>query len=178
MEEAYADVAKGSTSAMWKGEIVSVYLAPEAGQPMQTPEEIQAVAGKGIEGDRYFKGIGYFSKNKGPHRQVTLFETEVLETLKRDHDFELSADECRMNLITKGVPLSHLVGKTFRVGEATLRGVRLNEPCKHLENVVGKKLVKLLLHRCGIFAEVLESGVIRPGNPVSEGGEPSLPVEK
>ena len=161
---------------MWRGEIVSVHLASEAGQPMQTLEEIQAVAGKGIEGDRYFKGKGYFSKNKGPHRQVTLFESEVLETLKRDKDFELSANECRMNIITKGVPLTHLVGKSFRVGEAVLHGVRLNEPCKHLEQVVGKKVVKHLVHRCGLFAEVIEGGAIRPGNPVSEVGEPSYPV--
>ena len=158
---------------MWKGEVVSVHIAHEAEQPMQAFEEILAVAGKGIEGDRYFKGEDFFSKNKGPHRQVTLFESEVLETLKRDDDFELSADECRMNIITCEVPPTHLVGKTFRAGGATLRGVRLNEPCEHLEEVTGKRVVKLLLHRCGLFAEVLEGGVIRPGDPVSKEGESS-----
>ncbi len=151
---------------MWKGEVLSVHIASEAGQRMQTLKEVRAVAGKGIEGDRYFKEIGYFSHNKGPHRQVTLFENEVLDTLKRDNGLELSADECRMNIITRGVPLTHLVGKTFRVGRTVLRGVRLNEPCEHLEDVVGKKVVKHLLHRCGLFAEVLEEGLIRPGDLV------------
>lgn len=87
--------------------------------------EVTAVAGKGLEGDRYFKEVGYFSKNKGPHRQVTLFEVEVLKTIKRDHNIDLGLNECRMNLVTRGVPLGHLVGQSFRVGEVTLRGVKL-----------------------------------------------------
>ncbi|MFQ5911577.1 MAG: MOSC domain-containing protein [Nitrospinota bacterium] len=154
---------------MWKGEVVSVHIAPEAGHPMETRDEVRAIAGKGIEGDRYIKGIGFFSHNKGPHRQVTLFESEVLDTLKRDNGTELTADECRMNIVTRGVPLTHLVGKRFRVGKATLRGVRLNEPCKHLEEVVGKKVIEPLIHRCGLFAEVLEGGWIKPGDAVQEG---------
>lgn len=151
---------------MWKGEVVQTQLAPVAAAPMVVTSELTAIAGKGIEGDRYSKNIGFFSHNEGPHRQVTLFESEVLETLKRDHGKELSPRECRMNLITKGVPLSHLVGRTFQVGEATLRGVKLNEPCQHLEAVVGTSLIAHLVHRCGLFAEVLTGGTIRPGDVV------------
>jgi MOSC domain-containing protein YiiM len=153
---------------MWKGEVVSTHLAPEAAVPMVPMTEVQAVAGKGIEGDRYSKEIGFFSHNKGVHRQVTLFETEVLETIKRDHNKDISPNECRMNLVTRDVPLTHLVGKKFRIGEATLRGVKLNEPCKHLEEVIGKPIISSLIHRCGLFAEVLEDGVIRPGDSVEE----------
>ncbi len=158
---------------MWKGEVVRTQLAPEAAVPMVVTSELTAIAGKGIEGDRYSKGIGFFSPNKGPHRQVTLFESEVLETLKRDHNKDLTPSECRMNLITRGVPLSHLVGRTFRAGEVTLRGVKLNEPCQHLEDVVSKSVISCLVHRCGLFAEVLESGKIRPGDTVQSIEAPS-----
>lgn len=151
---------------MWKGSVVSTHIASEASAPMTEMAEIRAIAGKGFEGDRYAREIGFFSHNKGVHRQATLFEIEVLETIQRDHNKHLSPNECRMNLVTRGVPLTHLVGKRFRVGEATLRGVKLNEPCKHLQEVVGKPIIPSLVHRCGLFAEILESGVIRSGDPV------------
>ena len=148
---------------MWQGEITSLHIAAEGGQPMRQLQEVNAVVGKGIEGDRYYNGIGFFSHNEGPHRQVTLFETEVIETLQRDHNKVLEPNECRMNLVTCGVPLSHLVGKTFQVGDVVLRGVKLNEPCTHLESVIGKDVLSTLIHRCGLFAEVLEGGIIRSG---------------
>lgn len=72
-----------------------------------------------------------------------------------------------MNIITRGVPLTHLVGRTFRVGQVTLRGVKLNEPCQHLVDVVGKSISSCLVHRGGLFAEVLAGGQIRPGDPVA-----------
>lgn len=151
---------------MWKGEVVHTQLASAAGVPMTVTSELTAIAGKGIEGDRYLKGIGFFSQNKGPHRQVTLFESEVLDTLKRDHNKDMTPTDSRMNLITRGVPLSHLVGQTFLVGDVTLRGVKLNEPCQHLVDVVGKAVMSCLIHRCGLFAEVLQGGTIRVGDPV------------
>jgi len=154
---------------MWNGTVESVHIAPEASVLMETVPEVRAIPGRGLEGDRYFKKIGFFSRNEGPKRQVTLFETEVLETILRDNNKILAPNECRMNLITRGVPLTHLVGKTFRAGEVTLRGVMLNEPCKHLQEVVGKPILSSLIHRCGLFAEVLEGGVIRPGDSVEEG---------
>ncbi len=158
---------------MWKGKITSLHFAPEAEVPMETVQELRAIAGRGIEGDRYFKETGFFSKNKGPHRQVTLFESEVLETIRRDHNKDLAPGECRMNLVTEGAPLSHLVGKTFRAGEVLLRGLKLNEPCKHLQEVVGKPIISSLVHRCGLFAEVLEGGAIRTGDTIEEAGRDS-----
>ena len=150
---------------MWKGKVVHTQVALEGGAPMVVMSELTAIAGQGIDGDRDWKGIGFFSHNAGPHRQVTLFESEVLETLKRVYDKVLTPTECRMNLITRGVPLRHLVGQTFRAGEVTLRGVKLNEP-HHLEDVVGESIILCLVHRCGLFAEVLEGGKIRPGDTV------------
>jgi MOSC domain-containing protein YiiM len=151
---------------MWRGEIVSTHIATNHSSPMTETDGVYAVAGKGIEGDRYAEERGFYSNKKGPQRQATLFEAEVLETIRRDQHVELSANECRMNLITRNVPLSHLVGRKFRVGEAVLRGIKINEPCQHLEDVVGKRVLSALVHRYGLNAEAVESGRIRSGDAV------------
>ena len=150
----------------WKGEVRSVHLAGDGGAPMSSPAAIEAIAGEGVLGDRYSlrRESGHFSRHKGARRQITLFESEVLETLERDHDVELAPDECRMNVVTRGVPLTHLVGRRFRVGGAVLRGLQLNEPCSRLQEVVGRPVVSVLVHRCGLFAEILVGGRIRPGD--------------
>lgn len=136
---------------------------------MMSPRLIEAIAGSGVRGDRYCIGkeLGHFSQNKGARRQITLFEGEVLETILRDHNLRLAPEECRMNVVTRGVPLTHLVGRRFQAGEAVLHGLKLNEPCARLNEVTGKRLIKALIHRCGLFAEILTGGEIRPGDRVT-----------
>ena len=87
---------------------------------MRTPAMIEAIAGHGVEGDRYCLGkeSGHFSENKGARRKITLSESEVLDTVLRDNNLSLAPDECRMNVVTRGVPLTHLVGRRFGVGDA------------------------------------------------------------
>ena len=154
---------------VWEGEVSSVHLAEDGGAEMTSPAQIETVAGQGVRGDRYCLGkeSGHFSDNKGARRQITLFETEVLETVLRDHNLVLGPDECRMNVITRGVPLTHLVGRRFRVGDVVLRGMKLNEPCSRLEEIVRKRVAKALVHRCGLFAEIVAGGEIRPGDRVT-----------
>ena len=154
------------TDVTWQGEVLSVHLADDGGARMSSPTMIKAIAGRGVQGDRYCLGreSGHFSHHKGARRQITLFESEVLDAALRDHNLTLAADECRMNVVTRGVPLNHLVGLRFRVGDVVLRGMKLNEPCSRLEEVVGKRVVSVLVHRCGLFAEILLGGTIRPGD--------------
>src|SRR5690349_21201494 len=110
---------------MWKGKLLSIHIAATAGAPMQPVDRAHAVAGKGLEGDRYFKGEGFYSWFAGPIREISLIEAEVLEALARDHKLQLAPDESRRNLLTQGVPLGHLVGRSFRVGAVLLRGVEI-----------------------------------------------------
>lgn len=134
---------------------------------MRSLDEVRAVAGKGLEGDRYFLEVGTYSKKPGPDRQVTLMESEVFDALKRDYDINLPHNESRRNLITSGVALPHLVGKTFQVGDVKFRGLRINEPCQYFEQLVGKPgIEKALLHRSGLNAEVLTDGILRVGDVV------------
>ena len=154
---------------VWQGIVCSVHLAEDAGAPMRTPGMIEAIAGHGVRNDRYCLGreSGHFSGNEGARRQITLFESEVLDTVLRDNKLSLAPDECRMNVITRGAPLAHLVGRRFSVGDAVLRGLKLNEPCSRLDEVVGRPVVKALIHRCGLFAEILVGGRISAGDMVA-----------
>jgi MOSC domain-containing protein YiiM len=133
---------------------------------MVSVNETRAIAGKGLEGDRYFKGAGTYSNNPGLGRDVTLIEIEAIEALKRDYGIELVSRDSRRNIATRGVPLNHLVGQEFKVGEATLRGVRLCDPCSHLEKLSAKGVQHGLIHRGGLRAEIVTGGLIRVGDPV------------
>ncbi|HUY15780.1 MAG TPA: MOSC domain-containing protein [Terriglobia bacterium] len=146
--------------------VVSIQIAPAATEAMVVVEEIRAVPGRGLEGDRYFTATGTFSKGQGTGRQVTLIEAEALEALNRDYQVELDPKDSRRNIVTRNVALNHLVGREFRVGAATLRGMRLCEPCSHLERLVGKKTSPGLVHRGGLRADILTEGAIRIGDPI------------
>ncbi len=135
---------------------------------MASVNEARAVIGKGLEGDRYFKGVGTYSNNPGLGRDVTLIEIEAIEALKRDYGIELAPQDSRRNIATRGVPLNHLVGQEFKVGEVTLRGVRLCDPCSHLEKLSAKGVQRGLIHRGGLRAHILTHGIIRVGDTVQE----------
>lgn len=150
----------------WSGRLEFIHIAEKAAADMQELSEGTLVAGKGLEGDRYCLGIGEFSGKDVPGRSLTLIEGEVLDALKRDHNVDLTPHESRRNLTVRGVPLTHLIGKQFKVGDAVLLGVRINEPCKYLEGVLGKKIISVLLHRSGLNCDVIEGGIIHPGDVV------------
>ncbi len=154
---------------MWKGTVVSIQLAAGASAPMVIAKDIRAVAGKGLEEDRYFKQIGSFSHNPGPDREVTLIEVEAIEAMKREYGVEIKPEDSRRNIATRGVPLNHLVGRDFRVGEVTLRGIRLCEPCAHMAEMTHEEVLRGLVHRGGLRAQIIKSDMIRVGDTVEEG---------
>src|SRR5262249_27253805 len=124
-------------------------------------------AGRGLVGDRYFLKDGTFSAKDGPDREVTLIESEALEGLAREYEITLAAAQSRRNLVTRGVPLNHLVGRTFTIGPVTLRGIRLCEPCDHLESLTCKGIKAGLAHRGGLRAQVLVGGILETGAAIA-----------
>ncbi len=150
------------------GTVVSIHFAPAGGAPMTAVERARAVPGMGLEGDRYYKQTGTYSPKPGPAREVTLIEIEAIEALKRDYKVELSPGDSRRNIVTRGVPLNHLVGREFRVGGVILRGLRLCEPCSHLEGLTHPGVLRGLVHRGGLRAAVFSEGMIRVGDAVRE----------
>ena len=154
-------------TAVWQGTVVSIHITRAAGQPMETVSAARAVAGRGLEGDRSFLGTGYYSdKPSAGGREVTLIETETLEALPAEGAVKVSAPESRRNIATAGVPLNHLVGHEFWVGDVRLRGTRLCEPCRYLDSLTHPGAMAALVHRAGLRAQILNDGVIRPGDSI------------
>ncbi len=145
----------------WQGELLHIHIAPKAAAPMDALSEARLVAGIGLEGDRYATRLGTYSKKHHIDRQVTLIEVEVLEALACDRSVELAPHEHRRNLTTRGVPLNHLVGQYFRIGDCVFYGGRLNVPCLYLENLVAKNVFKPLLNRSGLNCRIIVGGIIR-----------------
>jgi MOSC domain-containing protein YiiM len=149
------------------GTVEAIYISAVARAPMQGVDEVEAVAGAGLEGDRYAARTGSFSKNAVPGRALTLIESEAVEAARRDYDMELGPADTRRNLVTRGVALNHLVGKEFTIGMVRVVGVKLNEPCEHLERVSGVDGIrKALTHRGGLRADILAGGTVKIGDPV------------
>jgi MOSC domain-containing protein YiiM len=150
----------------WHGVVHSIYLAPAAAAPTTAVTEARAVAGRGLEGDRYFDGTGTFSGVAGTGRHLTLIELEAIRALLDEEGIELDPGEARRNVVTCGVPLNHLVGREFLVGDVRVRGMRLCEPCSHLSRLAGRAVRLPLVHRGGLRADLLSSGTIRAGDAV------------
>lgn len=151
----------------WQGKVVAIHIG-EVSQPLKCVASVEAQAGVGLVGDRYGVGAGTFSKKKGPDREITLIEKEALDALQREYQISVSPAESRRNVTTEGVPLNHLVGKQFKVGEAVLQGIRLCEPCGHLEELLNNNKVREgLHHRGGLRAQIVKGGVIKAGDAVT-----------
>lgn len=149
------------------GEVVSIYVADAMGAPMREIDEASAVAGAGLEGDRYRAGTGFYTPIPGP-RQLTLIEEETLDYLATEHAIELAPHESRRNLTTRGIRLNDLVGKRIMIGEVLCEGIRLCPPCNRLEELTGKPVLAPLLDRGGLRVDILTDGVIRRGDTISE----------
>ena len=153
---------------MFKGNVVSLHLARNAAMPMESALEVKAIAGQGLEGDRYSLGLGEWSKTPGGGREITLIEIETIEALEREGSITISPGAARRNVVTRGVPLNHLVGREFQVGAVRLRGMRLCEPCAYLESITRRGLIAALVHRGGLRAEIATSGTIRVEDAITE----------
>lgn len=125
---------------------------------MNSVSEAKAIAGKGLKGDRYF--------DQPKYAQLTLIEAEAIEAMASGVGYALSFGDARRNIVTRGVALDDLVGVEFRVGEITVRGTKLSEPCAHLASLTDERVLRGLAHKGGIKAEILSDGIIRVGDRV------------
>ena len=140
--------------------------------PMESRQQVEVTAGRGIEGDRYSEKAGHWSDTPGDGREITLIEIEAIEALAQEKKIEIAPGAARRNLVTRGVPLNHLVGREFQVGLARLVGIRLCEPCQYLEEMTTQGVLTGLIHRGGLRANILSSGPIRVGDSVIEASNP------
>jgi len=152
---------------VFEGTIISINIAPAAEAPMESVGEARAVPGKGLQSDRYFARQGSFYKPQ-PDRELTLIESEAIEAFRTEFKLEFDLSSSRRNVVTRGVPLNHLVGKEFWIGEVKARGIKLCEPCSHLQCLSHPKVLPGLVHRGGLRAQILSEGTIRVGEIIRE----------
>jgi MOSC domain-containing protein YiiM len=158
-----------------RGSVLSIHIALAGSAPVVSVSEIQAIAGKGLEGDRYYLKTGTYSKTPGSGREVTLIEIEAIEGLRREYGTDIDAAQARRNIVTRGIALNHFIDREFAVGEAVFRGTRLCEPCAHLEKLTVKGVRRGLIHRGGLRADVVRGGIIRVGDVIGAESEAPTP---
>jgi hypothetical protein len=143
------------------GRVEAIYVAPGAGATVRQLESAQLLAGHGVDGDRHVTGRGTFPSGL-PGSALTLIEDEVCASFSPP----LSADEHRRNIVTGGIDLNALVGREFNIGRVRCRGMRLCEPCTVVDGYAARPILRALVHRGGLRADILEDGLIRRGDDV------------
>jgi len=142
------------------GRVEGIYVSSEHGELPQPVESVRALAGRGLEGNRYFF-------DAAPAGQaLTLIAAEAVEAMEQEHGVSLEPRETRRNVVTRGIDVNELVGKRFRGGDGECRGVELCEPCTSLQAMTKPGVIKGLAHRGGLNADILSDGEISVGDAV------------
>ena len=144
------------------GRVEAIWIAPAAGAPARAVEQVRALPDLGLEGDRHVTGDGTFPSGL-PGSALTLIEREVCESFEP----ALGPDDHRRNVVTHGIDLNGLVGREFAIGDVRCRGMRLCEPCTVVQRYAGRPVLRPLVHRGGLRADILEPGSIRVGDRVA-----------
>jgi MOSC domain-containing protein YiiM len=153
-------------SVKWRGRVVSVFITPVAAGEMVSVPQVRTFADRGLEGDRFLRNS--WSAAGRPDKAVSLIEEEVLQAAAAELGVAEFAEKTRRNIVTRGVPLLELLHREFTIGAVRMRGIRLFEPCAHLEKVAKLPgIFKVLEHRSGLKGAILSDGMIRIGDPIA-----------
>ena len=151
------------------GAVEGIWIAPSAGEPARALSRVHALAGRGLQGDRHVAGTGTFPSGR-PGSALTLVAAEVCESFTPP----LSADQHRRNVVVRGLDLNRLVGHEFEIGSVRCRGMRLCEPCTVVQRYAGRPVLRALVHRGGLRADILDDGEFRVGDAVRAVGDTRL----
>jgi len=154
---------------MTEGRVKGIYIAPKMGANVSGHQKVSVRAGKGIEGDRYFSNTGKNRSNyKGqPDWEITLIESEVIEAFNHDTGNKFHESDFRRNLVTEGIRLNDLVGKTFNINGVSFYGVQLCEPCASLQKRLAVKILPDLIGKGGLRAQIRGVGLLNVGDAIS-----------
>ncbi|MGE5617490.1 MAG: MOSC domain-containing protein, partial [Candidatus Woesearchaeota archaeon] len=144
------------------GVVEQICVAAAAGEAVRRLDQVWAIAGKGLDGDRHAVGLGTFPSGVSGSA-LTLIQAEVCESFEPP----LGPGEHRRNVVTRGVDLNTLVGHEFTIGDVACRGMRLCEPCTVIDRYASRALLRPLVHRGGLRADILSNGEIRVGDQVA-----------
>jgi hypothetical protein len=153
---------------MTAGTVREIFTTHAANEPMVGHAETEAIPGKGLAGDRYELGVGFYSNTPitSGARELTLIDVRAIADVTKETGLPFTSIESRRNLITSGVDLDALIGQAFSIGEVVCEGVRACPPCLHLEELTGKKVMKALVRTGGLRARIVQGGTIRVGDAI------------
>ena len=159
------------------GNVVGIFIAAKKEQLPVSVNSIEAIAHRGLVGDRYYANSGTFSGAKplGPGREITLIEEESVGALSEQLHQAVNPAQLRRNVMTRGIRLNDLVGREFMIGNIRLIGVRLCHPCAHLDRLSDWDVRKHLKNRGGLRADILDNGWLHVGDLVNFRSEAFLP---
>jgi len=144
------------------GKVIKIGISENSGEEIIEKESVEAIAGKGLSNDRFFKDSNH------PRSQLTIIESENIDKFNKLLDKPISYIKFRRNIVTKGILLNNLINKIISIGSVTVKVHDLCEPCKHLQDMLGKNnLVKNLVHKSGIRCEILSSGIIKTNDEIN-----------
>jgi MOSC domain-containing protein YiiM len=147
------------------GRVEGIYISADHGDLPEPVDSVRALAGRGLDGNRYF-----FDGNAPSGAALTLIAAEAVEALDREHGISIEPRESRRNVVTRGIDVNELVGKRFRIGDVECEGVQLCEPCTTLQGMTQPGIIKGLTHRGGLNANILSDGEISVGDAVVADG--------
>jgi hypothetical protein len=158
---AHRPAARSPLASSGAGRLEVIGVAPAAEAPLRSLDAVTAVAGRGLEGDRYYDGAGTFSERGGTGREITLADLASLQ------DAGVEPLESRRNVIVSGIDLDSLLGRRFTIGEVECVGRRRCEPCAHLQRLTQPGVLRALVHRGGLRADIVRGGLLRVGDEVA-----------
>lgn len=127
--------------------------------PAVIQESVICRTGRGLEGDRFFD---YKDNYKG---QITFLEREQIGVLEGKLKMqEIDPARFRRNVITQGIDLNTLIGRTFTLCGITFEGVEECRPCYWMDRAVGPGAEECLKGKGGLRARILSDGTLTPGN--------------
>ena len=155
------------------GKVQGIFIASAASDPMLALSTVRAIAGLGLEGDRYSAGVGFYSPTPTTPgaRELTLIESEKIAAASQGAGVPLTGIETRRNIVTSDVDLPALLGKRFTIGQVVCEGVRDCPPCNHLDELTSKRLMPHLVRTGGLRARIVEGGTITVGDAITLVGE-------
>jgi MOSC domain-containing protein YiiM len=145
------------------GRVEAIFLSPGHGAMPEPVDRVNAHAGRGLEGNRYYWADGAAP----PGCAITLIASEAVEAVASEGDVSVEPAATRRNVLTSGIDVNALVGKRFRIGKVECEGVELCEPCSTLESMTQPGVIKAFVHRAGLNADILSDGEISVGDPVA-----------
>ncbi|OUR74608.1 hypothetical protein A9Q78_00285 [Methylophaga sp. 41_12_T18] len=151
------------------GQVSDILIAAQTAAACQPQSVVTAHAGKGLFGDRYYAPQGSIasSTNSNADFEITLIDQAHIDAFNQQSGQQYSGADFRRNIVTTGIDLNQFEGQEFIVGEVRLKGISLCEPCAFLADLLGKDVVKLMLHKAGLRAQILNDGKIQLSDKVT-----------